>query len=136
MARRRYESTLQTVKDINITPLMDLTFLLLIVFMITAPMLEYEVDVSPPKYNTTEIEEDAQTLMVNLTGKGDILFKGSVLSIEGLRKELRFLSDRDRELTALIRADGERPYKEVIELMQAVNESNIPNVSLVTQQEE
>ena len=54
--RRRFQS--KTYDEINITPLMDTVFFLLIIFMITAPLLEYSIDVSPPKMAAAEIKAD------------------------------------------------------------------------------
>ena len=135
MARRRYESTLQTVSEINVTPLMDLTFLLLIVFMITAPMLEYEIDVSPPKHDAEAIEE-AKSVMVNLSATGQILFQKEQLDLARLTQRLLFFASSQPDTTVLIRADGDRPYREVIDVMKAVRAANIASVSLVTQPED
>ena len=135
MPRRRYESTLQTVSDINVTPLMDLTFLLLIVFMITAPMLEYEVDVNPPRLEADRIDEQ-RSLMINVTAEGEIIFRRETMTLGQLTKRLAYFSGLHRDTTALIRADGDRPYREVIAIMKAVRAANIENVSLVTQPEE
>ena len=135
MSRRRQRSTLKTVKDINITPLMDLTFLLLIVFMITAPMLEYEIDVSPPKMKADSIDEE-RSLMVNLNAKGSIIFEKEAIGLEELTRRLSFLVQARPDTTVLIRADGARPYREVIGIMRAVRAANIENVSLVTQPED
>jgi len=135
MAHRRYSSTLQTVSDINVTPLMDLTFLLLIVFMITAPMLEYEIDVSPPKMTADKIDED-RSVMINLSAQGAVIFRKETIGLEELTRRLAFLRDQHPDTAALIRADGDRPYREVIALMKAVRAANIENVSLVTQPED
>ncbi len=136
MARKRYNTRLQTVSGIDITPLMDLTFLLLIVFMITAPVLEYETDVSPPRMSTDErVNEEQEPLMINLSRDGDIWFRKELLSLPDLTAKLSFHRRNRPDVTALIRADGERPYKEVIELMKAVREAGIVNLSLVTQPE-
>ena len=135
MPRRRRRSTIKAVKDINITPLMDLTFLLLIVFMITAPMLEYEIDVSPPKMISGAIDEE-RSLMVNLTAKGKIILEKETIDLEELTRRLAVLGQAREGTTVLIRADGARPYREVISIMKAVRAANIENVSLVTQPED
>jgi len=118
-----------------VTPLMDLTFLLLFVFMITAPTLEYEIDVSPPKMEAEKIDEET-SLMINLNDQGNVMFEKQVLSLVNLTQKLAVLHGQNPEVTALIRADGDRPYREVIALMKAVRAANIENVSLVTQPED
>jgi biopolymer transport protein ExbD len=136
MARRRFDSKLQTVKDINITPLMDLTFLLLIVFMITAPVLEYETDVSPPQMTTDKnVEEDKEPVMININKEGDIWLQKQLVTAAELTQRLTFIQTQRPDVTALIRADGTRPYSEVIDVMKAVRAANITSVSLVTQPE-
>ncbi len=135
MPRRRYESTLQTVSDINITPLMDLTFLLLIVFMITAPMLEYEIDVSPPQMNAEELEEE-RSVMVNVTAAGDIMFHEETVTLLELTEKLSSMREFRPETVVLLRADEALQYKKVMEVMKAVRAANIVDVSLVTQAEE
>ena len=117
------------------TPLMDLTFVLLIVFMITAPMLEYAVDVSPPQMNAEEPEDDT-SVVVTLNAKGDILFDRKKMALAALRDELTMLRDTRGGLAVLIRADEGRPYGEVVGIMKTVRSARIDNVSLLTQAED
>jgi biopolymer transport protein ExbD len=132
MPRQKHRSQLDAIDQINMTPLIDLTFLLLIIFMITAPLLEYGVDVSPPEMNADKLpEEDSR--VINLDKSGNIVFNSIPLSKEELMKDLEALYLRDRKASILIRADGARPYKEVIALMKTVKESGFSNVQLVTQ---
>lgn len=132
MARRR--SQLTTIGDINMTPLIDLTFLLLIVFMITAPLLEYGVDVSPPEMNAEPLpEEDSR--IVNLNRNGEIVYNKRTVTLNDLLLELTALSKGNPRLTVLVRADEERKYREVMAVMKAVRAAGIQQISLVTQSE-
>jgi biopolymer transport protein ExbD len=137
MTRRRTDSELRPVANINVTPLMDLTFLLLIVFMITAPVLEFATDVSPPEMSTDKtVEDDREPVMVGLDKQGRLLLRKQRIDTPGeLTRRLEELRLQHPELTVLIRADGGRPYREVITLMKAVRAANITNISLVTQPE-
>jgi len=134
MARRQRQSRLQTVKDINITPLMDLTFLLLIVFMITAPMLEYGVDVSPPKMDGAALPAE-KTTTITLDRQGDIHIAGDVMGLPQLPIYLQRLAMTDPRQTILVRAHEDRAYKEVIEIMKQARRSGLANISLVTEAE-
>jgi biopolymer transport protein ExbD len=130
----RHRSQLTTIGDINMTPLIDLTFLLLIVFMITAPLLEYGVDVTPPEMNAEPLpEEDSR--IVNLNRKGEIVFNKRTVNLNDLLLELTALSKSNPRLTVLVRADEERKYREVMELMKVVRAAGIQQISLVTQSE-
>ena len=115
------------------TPLIDLTFLLLIIFMITAPLLEYGVDVSPPEMNANRLKEESK--VVNLNSRGEIVFERTVLLPEELSAKLAALGQANPKLTIMVRADGSRPYREVMNLMKAVKNAGITNISLVTQAE-
>ena len=116
------------------TPLIDLTFLLLIVFMITAPLLEYGVDVSPPEMNAEPLpEEDSR--VVNLNRQGQIVFNKQTVTLEALTLQLTALSKSNPKLVVMIRADAERKYREVMDLMKAVRASGVQQISLMTQAE-
>ncbi len=134
MARRKRRSQLDAIDEINMTPLIDLTFLLLIIFMITAPLLEYGVDVSPPEMNAPALPDD-NTATVNLDRRGKIIFNKISVTGDELLDDLSRLYKNNPKTVILVRADGTRQYKEVMELMKLVSKSGFTNVSLVTQAE-
>lgn len=132
---RRRESKFQAFSGINMTPLMDLTFLLLIVFMITAPVLEYSVDVSPPEMEAEEISEE-NSLIIGLNRDGKILFDNAEISREKLAAELTALSKTAPHTNILIRADFRRPYGEVVRILRTAKEKGLQNIALVTKSTE
>lgn len=134
MARRRH-TAIEGFSGINITPLMDLTFLLLIVFMISAPMLEYTVNVSPPKMNADQPDVE-DSLLISLDAKGNMILDRAILSPAELASRLADTQRSKPEIPVLIRAHEDRPYREVIEIMKIVRSAQLLNVSLVTQAEE
>ena len=130
MARRRQHS-MGSFSDINITPLMDLTFLLLIVFMITAPMMEFSVDVSPPKMDAQPLD-DPTNLMISLHADGSVVLDGKRMEMDELYGRLATEFQSRPDAMVLIRGHEERPYKEVIALMRVAYKAGFGNVSLVT----
>lgn len=134
--RNQRRGKMAAIDEINMTPLLDLTFLLLIIFMITAPLLEFGIDVSPPEMNADEIEPDEQSKIVNLDAAGQIVFNHRTISSEQLLSELSALHAANPKQSLLIRADGKRPYQEVIALMKTVKDSGFKNISLITQAED
>lgn len=133
MARQKQRSQLTAIGEINMTPLIDLTFLLLIIFMITVPLLEYGVDVSPPEMDASPLtEEDSR--IVDLNNRGEIVFDKQAISPQELAIKLEALHRINKEITVMVRADGDRPYREV-NLMKTVKKSGVTNISLVTQAE-
>jgi biopolymer transport protein ExbD len=134
MSRQKHRSQLDAIDEINMTPLIDLSFMLLIVFMITAPLLEYAIDVSPPEMNAEKLpDENVQT--INLDKNGQIIYHNSVISAPDLVRELAALYGVNNKTTIMIRADGARPYSEVMAVMKAVKEAGVKNISLITQAE-
>lgn len=133
MARQKHRSQLTAIGEINMTPLIDLTFLLLIIFMITAPLLENGIDVSPPEMTASPLKDEGK--VVNLNNRGEVVFERRVLSLKELAAELAPLISSDPNVTIMVRADGDRPYREVMNLMKAVKNAGATNISLVTQPE-
>ena len=134
MARLKRRSHLKTIREINMTPLIDLTFLLLIVFMITVPLMEYGVNVSPPELNATPLSEES-SIYINLNNSGQIVLSKQVLQPNELTLKLEALLKSKPEITVLLRADGSRPYSEVMSTIKAIKAAGIKDISLVTQGE-
>lgn len=132
--RRKMRSQMDATDQINVPPLLDLTFLLLIVFMITMPLMEYGTSIKPPEMNAEKLPDD-NFKSVTLTNKGTIMFGDSVVTQEELIEHLRQLKVAEPKTSLLLRADGSRTYKDVIELMAAIRRSGFEDVTLVTAQE-
>jgi biopolymer transport protein ExbD len=122
------------IDQINVTPLLDLTFLLLIAFMITMPLMEYGTEVSTPEMNSGTLPSE-NFISVELTADGTYILDGDAISAEDLMEKLRELAARDPKPQLLVRGDGERSYKSVIELLALVRRSGFEDATLVTQAE-
>ena len=132
----RGQGHLKPVTEINLASLIDLTFLLLIVFIVTAPVLEFQTDVTPPEMNTAErIRDDQDPLIINLDSEGRIFFKREVMPLEVLATRLLEARTQRPTVAAVIRADGEQPYKHIIEIMRTVRRAGIKEIKLATQPE-
>lgn len=134
MSRRKQRSQLDAIDQINITPLLDLTFLLLIVFMLTMPLMEYGTSVNPPEMNSKQLPED-HFRSVSLTKDGLIEYDKQIIPREALMERLREVKAAEPDTVLLLRADGSRTYLEVMELMRDIKNSGFTNISLVTQAE-
>lgn len=122
--------------SIDITPLMDLTFMLLIVFIITVPAMEYSTDVTPPSMNTPKtVENITDKAVVSLNKDGKLEVDGAVVAKEELLARLRALKQSRPEANLLIISDGGRRYEEVIEVHRMAYHAGIKNIYLVTQAE-
>lgn len=115
---------------------MDLTFMLLVVFIITVPSLNYTTEVNPPDMNTpTTIEEIENKSVLTLSSEGIIELDGRVVGMSSLVETLREVGELRPGVSLLIVADGKRPYEEVIGLHRSASQAQIKNIHLVTQAE-
>ena len=137
MLKRRYKTT----STIDMSPLMDLTFMLLIIFVITVPSMYYKSDVklTPPSSTTNDkMEVKENSVFVELDNSGAIWLGSqnsrrsqSILSTDELTKRLSELVAEQPELIVYLVGDKERQYKEVIDIANAVQRANINTLSLV-----
>jgi len=125
---------MNTIDQINVTPLLDLTFLLLIAFMITMPLMEYGTSVNPPEMNAQVLPPE-NFKSVTLTKDGALDYERKLVSREELLAHLRDLKSSAPKTILLVRADGSRSYNDVIALMKDIKNSGFTNISLVTQAE-
>lgn len=131
--RRRYE--MKAMDQIDMTPLLDLTFLLLIVFMISMPLMEYGTKIEPPAMNSDELPLD-NIKSVSITEAGTIMFGNQAVTKEELVEKLKTLKSTDPKMNLLLRADGSRKYNDVISLMALIRSAGFADVTLVTQAED
>ena len=134
MRRRRNRTPMAAIDQINVTPLLDLTFLLLIAFMITMPLMEYGTSINPPEMNSEKLP-DENFVSVTLTKDGTVLIDKDVVTKSELVSKLEAMSSRTPKPQLLIRGDGSRTYNEVIELLALVRSAGFKDATLVTQAE-
>ena len=80
MSKKRRELSVPIYDQINLTNLIDMLFFLLIIFMITAPLLEYSVDVSPPEMNANPIKPDPDSKIINVKADGSIVYDRRIVT--------------------------------------------------------
>jgi biopolymer transport protein ExbD len=135
---RRYSQrqSLSTLSEINVTPLLDLAFVLLIIFMITTPLLESSMnlvipssDTANPPINTSQV----QTVSIDRTDT--IRFNNQVMDLKTLTAQLRQLKQANPDVAIVIRPDRELPVQKLIGLMDAVQRAGITKVGIATKAE-
>lgn len=133
--RRRFQN--KTFDEINITPLMDTVFFLLIIFMITAPLLEYSINVSPPKMDAVEIKPNDFMKVVHVQKTKLIQFEKKTLTMDQLLRRLAELKDSPQgsKLKIYLRADRELRYGDVIDVLKTIKKAGHSDISLVTESE-
>lgn len=132
--RHRFQN--QPFDQINVTPLIDTLFFLLIIFMITAPLLQYSMDVNPPANNASEIKADDDSKVVNVKKNGDIVLDGKTLTIPQLAERLKELRASSRKRKFFLRADQDLLYGTVIRILREIKNAGFTDLSLITTAEE
>ena len=133
-SRRRFPVT--AYDQINLTNLIDTLFFLLIIFMITAPLLEYSVDVTPPEMNADPIKPDNDSKIINVKADGSIVFDRRVISESELQAALyRVEQESGRDTVIYLRGDKDLRYGVVMNVMKLVRGAGFRNVNLVMQEE-
>ena len=135
MRRRRNRTPMAAIDQINVTPLLDLTFLLLIAFMITMPLMEYGTNVKPPAMNSDTLP-DENVINLVLTKSGTFMIGQEAVDRDELIRRLEILSSQNPKPQLLIRGDGERSYNEVMELLSIARNAGFSDATLVTQAED
>jgi biopolymer transport protein TolR len=132
MPRKAAMRTLSQISEINMTPLMDLTFLLLITFIITFPLVEQGIPVNLPKGKTQELPQK-KTATLSLNSKGDIYLDKSLVPKGTLGRTLSDLKLKNEDLTVLVRADEKLDYGKVVQVLKIIYDCKITKMALVTQ---
>ncbi len=132
MARKTSLVSLQQIGEINLTPLMDLTFILLITFIITFPLIEQGIPVNLPTAEGNDLD-DSETMSITVDKEGTLFLNEREISAEALQEEMTVLGQAKPDVTVMVRADELIQYKNVVAVMQILHKAKISRMALVTQ---
>jgi biopolymer transport protein ExbD len=126
---------LSQLPDINVTNLVDVTVVLLIIFMITAPLMQSSLDVDVPK-TQAERREIFEGLMVVINAEGEIFLGNQPITLEAFRARLERLMEEDPSRPVYLKADQKVRYGTVVEVIGGIKSSGVTNLGLVVKPEE
>ena len=135
---RRYSNrnSLSTLSEINITPLLDLAFVLLIIFMITTPLLENSKTLIIPSSATTNAPiNPAAVQILSMDRNGVVRLNEQVVEPAALESRLIGLKQTDPDVAVVIRPDRSLPVQKLVSLMDALQRAEITKVGIATQEE-
>ncbi len=122
------------MSEINVTPFVDVMLVLLIIFMVAAPLLTVGVEIKLPKTAAKALpSEKEQPLTLNLTRDKELILQESEIEFAELIPKLRQIAKERTDDRIFLRADGENDYSIVMQIMGALNKAGFNNISLVTE---
>ncbi len=119
--------------DINVTPLVDVMLVLLVIFMVTAPMMQQGVQVNLPKANTKAMDQAEETVIVTVDGQGKIFINKDQVPAGDLRPRLSDMFANREKKEIFLKADTGVPYGEVVRTMADIKGAGIERLGMVTE---
>ena len=129
----RWQSSYQPLSDINVTPFVDVMLVLLIVFMVTAPLLTVGVPVDLPKAKAQTLSDPDEPLVVSVNDKGLLFVQDTEVEIDRLVPRLIAITENKPDTRIFVRGDRKIDYGRVMEVMATVNSAGFTRVALIAE---
>ena len=121
------------MSEINVTPFVDVMLVLLIVFMVTAPLLTVGIPVDLPKVKANALTDQKDPIEITINLEGEIFIGESLVQIENLIPRINAITEQNTEARIYIRGDRVVSYGRVMEIMSIINSAGYIKVALITQ---
>ena len=121
------------MSEINVTPMVDVMLVLLVIFMVTAPLLTVGVEVDLPKANVPAIKGQDEPLAVTIDRDGNIFVQDTGIELETLVARLEAVSESNRDVRIFVRGDKGIHYGRIMQVMGAIHAGGFTKVALITQ---
>lgn len=131
--KRFSKSEMTAMAELNITPLLDLAWVMLVIFILTATALIQRIDIALPQTQENNKEVNAQTTTVALDRNGNAYLNDSPVTLAQLESQLKLLKAADPDLPVVFRADEVLEYKKVIQVLDVLQHIPIDELALATQ---
>ncbi len=124
------------MSEINIIPLVDVMLVLLIIFMITAPMMQHGMNIDIPKLTTRPLPAKDEPQILSITKERQIILNEKKLDFKDLKPAVEFLFSNKTNKEIFLRADKDVPYGFVVTCMGLIREAGIEKINIVTKPQE
>lgn len=122
-----------TMSQINVTPLVDVMLVLLVIFMVTAPMMQTGVEVNLPKAETKSLAAKEDTLVVSIEKNGRTSINTSEVPADQLTERLNTMLSGREKREVFLKADSSVPYGEVVQVMARIKAAGVERLGMVTE---
>lgn len=120
------------MSDINVTPFVDVMLVLLIIFMVTAPMMVQGVDVSLPEATSKPLESEKEPLIITINKNNQVFINDYQVSIGFLQEKLKKVLETRMDREVYFRADKDIPYGMIVQVMSEIKEAGVDKLGMVT----
>jgi biopolymer transport protein TolR len=121
------------MSDINVTPLVDVMLVLLIIFMVTAPMMMQGVDVSLPEATAEPLESEKEHLIITVDTENKVFINDFQVSVDGLGEKLKKILEGRSDRQVYLKADKDISYGTVVQVMAEVKGAGVEKLGMVTE---
>lgn len=121
------------MQEINVTPFVDVMLVLLIIFMVTAPLITQGVDINLPEVESKAISENNEPIQVGITKSGQVFMQDTSVTLKEIGPKLAAIKATRPEISVLLRADKDVDYGRVMQVMAALQKAGIINIGLENQ---
>ncbi|MCI0673968.1 MAG: protein TolR [Myxococcaceae bacterium] len=121
-----------TMNEINVTPMVDVMLVLLIIFMVTAPLIQQGVKVNLPEARAAAVESSEKKLVLSVNSARQVYIGDAVVPLEQLEEKLKGNAKAQADKEVYLFADREIPYGVVVEVMASAQRAGITNVGMIT----
>jgi biopolymer transport protein TolR len=125
----------QLMSDINVTPFVDVMLVLLIIFMVTAPMMMQGVDVSLPEATAEPLESEKEHLIITIDTKQQVFINDFQVTVDGLGEKLKKILEGRSDREVFLKADKDISYGTVVQVMAEVKTAGVEKLGMVTEPE-
>ena len=125
-----------TMNELNITPLLDLAFVLLVIFIITTPQMMNNLEMTLPSGKPPQPKPNEPKPRINkivLNANGQTVFNGEVLAVPALREKLQQMKKTDGDVRVIVKADDEVNYQDMVKVLDVLQQLDITKVGLATE---
>ena len=130
---KRFKKKYDQMSEINVTPFVDVMLVLLIIFMVTAPLLTVGIPIDLPKVKANALTDQKDPLEITIKLDGGVFLGESVVEVENLIPILNAITDQNKETRIYLRGDRFVAYGRIMEIMSLINIAGYQRVALVTQ---
>ncbi len=120
------------VSEINVTPLVDVMLVLLIIFMVTAPMMTQGLEVDLPETTSTSLRQKEDPLVISLSKESELYLGKVKVNASLMRQQLGAMSEKEKERPIYLYADKQVPYGMVVEVMADIKQSGFDKLGMIT----